>query len=75
MENKLRSLLKQMEENSAIEKVSQDSFLSLDESMAQNLKAYGGKNGTCNNTCNNNGNCTNNGTCEGNGVCINNVSC
>ena len=73
MENKLRSLLKLMEENTSIEKVSNDSFVSLDESMAQNIKAtYGGKgNVICgNNTvCSGNGECYNNGTCSNDAVC------
>ena len=73
MENKLRSLLKLMEENTSIEKVSKDSFVSLDESMAQNLRAtYGGKNNTA---CSDNTTCTNNGICSGNGYCNNNTKC
>jgi len=74
MENKLRLLLKKMEELSSIEKCSDGSFVSLDESIAQKLRAtYGSKNGQCGNNgvCTDNTACTNNGQCSNNGQCNN----
>jgi hypothetical protein len=74
MKNKLRSLLKSTEEGSSVTKCSDDSFVSLDETMAQNLRAnYGGN--VSNGTCGSNDTCTGNGSCIGNGVCANNSVC
>jgi len=70
MENKLRSLLKKMEELSSIEKCSDDSFVSLDESMAKILRATNGsKNTVCNTMCPPNPNCVPNNDCTPNYIC------
>jgi hypothetical protein len=74
MENKLRSLLNGIEEGSSVTKCSDDSFVSLDETMAQNLRAnYGGV--VANSSCGNNSTCSNNGSCYGNKTCSGDILC
>ncbi len=50
----------------------EDTFVSLNDSLASNLRSkLGAGNGDCSNneSCDNNGTCKNNYTCNGNGTC------
>jgi hypothetical protein len=72
--NKLRELLSKSDEPLENEGLSDDTFVSINESMALRLRAnYGG---TVNNTaCANNTGCSNNNNCYGNNGCIGNNEC
>ena len=74
MENKLRQLLIQAEEDSSFDGFSDESFVSIDESMALQIRAnYGGL--LPNGTCSNNNQCSGNTSCKGNDVCNDNGAC
>jgi hypothetical protein len=75
MENyKLRVLLSKSDEPLENEGLSDDTFVSINESVALRLRAtYGGLvNST---TCSNNTGCGNNNVCSGNNGCYNNSTC
>lgn len=73
MENKskLAALLLKVEATVSTDS-GEDTFVSLNDSLAKNLRsAYGAGNGDCSNntSCDNNGVCYNNQSCNGNGTC------
>lgn len=71
--SKLATLLMKVEASVSTES-GEDTFVSLNDSLAKNLRSvYGAGNGDCsgNGSCDNNGTCKNNNSCNGNGTCVN----
>jgi hypothetical protein len=72
--NRLRALLSKCNDSLENERLSDDTFVSINESMALRLRAtYGGT--VNNNACANNSGCSNNDNCSGNTECYGNFNC